>query len=90
MVKIKTINHASVRIRLYAAWQCLKANSLLLIVDGVDVAQEVFPEHAKATAGVAGAYTDIYAHRMGVKDVRRLINRKKHQLIEEEEIEDNE
>lgn len=58
------MSHLPFNYKLYAAWRVLTGHSIIVFVDGVDVAQGVGSEHAFETAIRMRSMSDIFKNRL--------------------------
>lgn len=82
------MSHLPFNFKLYAAWRVLTGHSVIVFVDGVDVAQGVGTEHALETAVRMRALSDIFRNRLqsdsGYFDKR--VRAAKHEYIDSEPV----
>ena len=82
------MSHLPLNYKIYAAWRVLTGHSVIVFVDGVDVAQGVGTEHAFDTAVRMRALSDIFRNRLqsDTEYFNKRVRAEKHTYIDGEPV----
>ena len=80
------MSHLPLTYKLYAAWQVLKGHSVIVFINGQDIAQGVGQEHAFDTAVNMRALSDIFVNRLRSDPdyFKKRVRAAKHEYIDSE------